>query len=164
MPSGSSDNIQFPLSWKVWAEHELIFPLLNFTLHGACSGFSASSGTAPREILDKSIGAWTSLNKRYRNMFLIFHFLITKAISLGYNGLQEQPLHYNVSGTKFIGVLQEACRIKTPKPCRGHALFLNRMYSLFPYRVFVGNTMRSMCVATNATHPTHKWSVRHGSN
>ncbi len=37
---------------------------------------------APREILDKSIGAWTSLNILYRNKSLIFPFLITKAISL----------------------------------------------------------------------------------
>lgn len=71
-------------------------------------------------------------------MSLIFHFLITKAASLGYKGLQEQPLHYNVTGTKLIGVLQEACHIKTPKTCRGHASFLNRMYSLFPYRFIVG--------------------------
>lgn len=91
---GSSDNVLFPPFWKVRSEHELIFPLLNFTLHGASWGVSASSGTAPREILDKKYRGMHITENTSQKYVLGFSLLITKAASLGYKGLQEQPLRY----------------------------------------------------------------------
>lgn len=118
------------------------------------------------QLWDSSKG---NIGQKYRVMnitSLIFHFLITKAISLGYKGLQEQPLHYNVSGTKLIGVLQEACRtvlkLQSPAEVMLHSRIGYIHCSLTDS--LLENTTRNMCMATNATHPTHKWSVRYGSN